>query len=107
MSERGRIPRRYFQIEDEVFLCTPLEVDEPTSFKGAVNSPNQKEWMDAIKDEMDSMARNKVWELVDFPPQCKSIGNKWVFKIKRRADRFIDKFKARLVTKDFTQIKGI
>ena len=32
-SERGRIPRRYFQIEDEVFLYTPLEVDEPTSFK--------------------------------------------------------------------------
>ena len=25
-SERERIPRRYFQIEDEVFLCTPLEL---------------------------------------------------------------------------------
>ena len=42
-SECGRIPHRYFQIEDEVFLCTPLEVDEPTSFQGAVHSPNHKE----------------------------------------------------------------
>jgi len=75
-SERGRIPRRYFQIEDEVFLCAPLEVDEPTSFKEAIDSPNHKEWMDAIKDEMDSMARNKVWELVDLLPQRKCIGNK-------------------------------
>ena len=30
-SERGRVPHLYFQIEDKVFLCTPLEVDEPTS----------------------------------------------------------------------------
>jgi len=59
-GEPGRIPRRYFQIEDDVFLCTPLEVDEPTSFKEAVDSPNHKEWMNAIKDEMDSMARNKL-----------------------------------------------
>jgi len=81
-SERGRIPRRYFQIEDEVFLCTRIKVDEPTSFKEAVDSPNHKEWMDVMKDEMDSMARNKVWELVDRPPQRKSIENKWVFKIK-------------------------
>jgi len=63
--------------------------------------------MDTMKDEMDSMARNKVWELVDFSPQRKSIGNKWVFKIKSQADGSIDKFKARLVTKGFTQIVGI
>ena len=60
-----------------------------------------------MKDEMDSMARNKVWELVNLPPQRKYIGNKWVFKIKCRANGSIDKFKARLVAKDFTQIEGI
>ena len=93
-SERGKIPRRYFQIEEEIFLCTPLEVEEPTSFQEAIDSPNSKEWMDAMRDEMDSMMRNHVWELVDLPPRRKSIGNKWVFKIKRRADGMIDKFKA-------------
>jgi len=84
-----------------------LEVDEPTSFQEAVDSPNHKEWMDAMKDEMDSMARNKIWELVDPPPQWKSIGNKWVFKKKRRADGLIEKFEARLVAKGFTQIESI
>jgi len=106
-SEHGKIPRRYFQIEEEIFLCTPLEVDEPTSFQQAIDLPNSKEWMDAMRDEMDSMLRNQVWELADFPPGRKSIGNKWVFKIKRRADGMIDKFKARLVVKGFTQIKGV
>jgi len=63
--------------------------------------------MDAMKDDMDSMTRNKVGELVDLSPQRKSIGNKWLFKIKRRVDGSIDKFKVRLVTKDFYQIEGI
>jgi len=58
--------------------------------------------MDAMKDEMDSMTRNKVWELVDLPPQCKFIGNKWVFKTKCWTNGSIDKFKARLVAKGFT-----
>jgi len=56
---------------------------------------------------MDSMARNKVWELIDLPPRRKSIGNKWVFKIKHRADETVDKFKARLVLKGFNQIEGV
>ena len=60
-----------------------------------------------MKDKMDSMTRNKVWELVDLPPQRKFIGNKWVFKIKRWTNGSIDKFKARLVAKCFTQIDGI
>ena len=63
--------------------------------------------MNAMKDEMDSMARNKVWELIDLPPGRKSIENKWVFKIKRRADGSNHKFKARLVAKGFTKIEGV
>ena len=56
---------------------------------------------------MDSMMRNQVWELINLPPQCKSIKNKWFFKIKRLADRIIGKFKVGLVTKGLTQIKGV
>jgi len=56
---------------------------------------------------MDLMARNKIWELVDLPPQIKSIGNKWAFKIEHQANGSIDKYKFRLVAKGFTQIEGI
>jgi len=55
---------------------------------------------------MDSMARNKVWELIDLPPQCKSIRNKRVFQIKCRTDGSIDKFKARLVMKVLPKLRA-
>jgi len=45
-----------------------LEIEESTSYVEAIDSPNHKEWMDAVRDELDSMARNEVWELVDLPP---------------------------------------
>ena len=63
--------------------------------------------MDAMKDELSSMDKNSMWELVDLPPRLKAIGNKWVLKIKRKADGSIDKYKARLMAKGFTQQEDI
>ena len=80
----------------------PFEIEESTSYVEAIDSPNHKAWMDAMRDKLDSIARNKVWKLVDLPPGWKAIGNKWVFKTKRRADGSLDKFKARLVAKCYT-----
>jgi len=85
----------------------PLEIEEPISYLEAQDSPHHKEWMDAMRDKLDSMARNEVWELVDLPPGRKAIGNKWVFKVKRRADGSFDKFKARLVAKGYTQVEDV
>jgi len=59
-SERGRA-RRFFQIEEDIFFCMPLEIQEPTSYVDALDSSNHKQWMEAMRDELDSMARNEVW----------------------------------------------
>ena len=80
---------------------------EPRSYDEAMSSPACNEWMTAMKDEMKSIRTNQVWELVDLPPRRKSIGNKWVLKIKRKADGSIDKYKAQLVAKGYTQNEGI
>jgi len=58
--------------------------------------------MNAMRDEMDFMMRNSVWGRVDLPPWCKSVGNKWVYKIKCQEDGTINKCKDRLVAKGFT-----
>ncbi|KAL0386674.1 UNVERIFIED_CONTAM: Retrovirus-related Pol polyprotein from transposon TNT 1-94 [Sesamum latifolium] len=98
-SKRGGIPRRRYEIEGESFMCASVDIDEPATYEEAVTSPNANEWITAMKEEMSSMAKNNVWELVDLPAGRKTIGSKWVLKVKRKADGSIDKFKARLVTK--------
>ena len=102
-SNRGNIPRCHFEIEGDALLCT---ANEP-SYREALSFPAKGEWMDAMKDELSSMDKNSMWELVDLLPGHKAIGNKWVLKVKHKADGSIDKYKAHLVAKGFTQQKGI
>jgi hypothetical protein len=55
---------------------------------------------------MDSILDNGTWELIEHPYGCKSIGCKWVFKRKLRVDGTIEKHKAQLLAKGYTQKKG-
>ncbi|KAK6163477.1 hypothetical protein DH2020_000341 [Rehmannia glutinosa] len=55
---------------------------------------------------MDSMASNKVWDLVKLPDGVKTIGCKWVFKTKKDSKGNIERYKVRLVAKGFTQREG-
>lgn len=48
---------------------------------------------------MNSIVDSQVWELVNLPPKCKSIGNKKVLKLKCQVDESIDNDKAQLVVK--------
>ncbi|GKD38514.1 putative retrotransposon ty1-copia subclass protein [Tanacetum coccineum] len=53
------------------------------------------------------MKDNEVWELVDLPPDGKTVGHKWLFKKKTGMDGVVHTYKARLVAKGFTQTSGI
>ena len=44
---------------------------------------------------------------MDLPPGSKPLGYKWIFKKKMKADRSIDKYKARLVIKGYNQKEGL
>ena len=60
-----------------------------------------------MKDEMNSMASNGVQNLVELPDGAKAIGCKWVFKTKKDSLGNIERYKTRLVAKEFTQKEGI
>ena len=64
-------------------------------------------WRQAMKEELEAIEKNSTWELVRPPEKCKSIGVKWIYKIKRNAYGEITRFKACLVAKGFSQIRGI
>ena len=81
--------------------------EDPKTMKHALSGPKAKEWFEAMKEEMNSMESNRVWDLVDLLPSRKTIGNKWILNIKHKADGTIEKYKAQLVTKGYTQQDGI
>ena len=60
-----------------------------------------------MNNEMKFMRTNQVWDLVDLSSGRKAIGNKWVLKIKRKADGSIERYKAWLVAKGYTQKEGV
>jgi len=64
-------------------------------------------WLVAIEEEMEALNRNRTWDLVPLPAGKKTVGCKWVFSIKHKADGSIERYKARLVAKGYTQTYGI
>jgi hypothetical protein len=53
------------------------------------------------------MSTNRVWDLEEIPKQAKTVGYRWVYKIKYDSRENIERFKARLVAKGFTQREDI
>ncbi len=102
-SKRRNLPRRRFEIEGEAFMIALHDDDEPRTVQEALSSSAKDEWIKAMNDEIESMRTNQVWDLVNLPLGRKAIGNKWILKVKRKADGSIDRYKARLVAKGFTQ----
>ena len=79
----------------------------PTSYEEAMRSPHSSIWMKAMEDEMKSMSSKDVWDLEEIPKGAKTVGCKWVYKIKYDSKGNIEKYKARLVAEGFTQREGI
>jgi hypothetical protein len=97
-------------IPDDYEIYTSEEIHmegDPTSYEEAMRSPHSSKWREAMEDEMRSMSANQVWKLEEIPKGAKTVGCKWVYKIKRDSKGNIDRFKTRLVTKGFTQREGI
>ena len=60
-----------------------------------------------MKEELDALHKTGTWDMVDLPSGKSAIGCKWVYKIKTRSDDTVDRYKARLVARGFTQEYGI
>ncbi|XP_019175723.1 PREDICTED: uncharacterized protein LOC109171044 [Ipomoea nil] len=57
--------------------------------------------------EIDALQANKTWELTTLPPSKQAIGCRWVYKVKHKSDGTMERCKARLVAKRYTQTCGM
>ncbi|GKD52749.1 putative retrotransposon ty1-copia subclass protein, partial [Tanacetum coccineum] len=99
-SRVSKPPQFYygFYIEEDKIRDSILsELDEPTNYKEAMESPGAAKWNEAMKREIQSMYDNQVWNLVDTTPGIKMVGCKWIFKKKTNMDGKVHNYKARIM----------
>ncbi|KAL3571039.1 hypothetical protein D5086_028288 [Populus alba] len=77
---------------------------EPLMYKDA---SQHLAWQQAMQDEIRALQSNGTWTLVPYYSSMNVVGSPWVYKIKRHVDGSIDRYKARLVVRGFTQQEGI
>jgi hypothetical protein len=98
----GFVSTRNLRLGFAELLATAYVGRDPASFTEAMRSEDSDQWSEACQYEMDALAKNGTWELVDLPPSRRAVKSKWVFKLK------VDgRYHARLVAKGFTQIPGL
>ena len=83
------------------------EYGEPSCYQEAVGDADSKIWKKAMEEELDSLAKNNTWDLVELPEGRSVVGCKWVFKLKRKVDGSIERYKVRLAIKGYSQVEGI
>ncbi|GJY70395.1 retrotransposon protein, putative, ty1-copia subclass [Tanacetum coccineum] len=52
------------------------DLGEPANYKAALLDLESDKWLNAMNVEMQSMKDNEVWDLVDLPPNGKTVGSK-------------------------------
>jgi hypothetical protein len=67
----------------KAFSVSLSHTTEPKIYDEACKS---QDWINAMNTELDALAKNQTWSLVDLPAHVKPIGSKWVYKVKHIAD---------------------
>ena len=87
-------------------VMNSVEYLNPT-YKDARKRSDWPKWAEAIKTELTSLEANGTWSLVKQPNDANVVGSKWVLQMKKNAAGEIEKYKAQLVARGFTQIYSI
>ncbi|XP_020419978.1 uncharacterized protein LOC109949244 [Prunus persica] len=76
------------------------DISVPNNVTEALKDPK---WKEAMNEEMQALQKNVRWELVPLPNGKKTVGYRWIYTVKLKADGSVEIYKARLVAKEYTQ----
>ncbi|GJY14422.1 integrase [Tanacetum coccineum] len=88
----------------QCFFTGAVVVGEPTCYEEA---KGKADWEAAMKEEIEALNKNQTWVLVQKPQNCKPVTCKWVYRLKKNPDGSINRCKARLVARGFSQSYGL
>jgi hypothetical protein len=111
-SNKGLYPQGSTQRYGMLFALVGVammaaEACEPKSLAEAKASIHWNRWLEAMKQELQSIETNKTWTLVPRPGNRHVLRGKWVYKLKRGPNGEILRYKAHWVVRGFEQKYGI
>ncbi|CAL2278968.1 unnamed protein product [Prunus armeniaca] len=96
-------PNKWRSVSEIMAKCNVCIV-EPENYKDAAQDES---WRKAMEAELEMIEKNDTWKLVERPFAKPVIGVKWVYKTKLNLDGTVQKNKAGLVAKGYSQKPGI
>ncbi|CAL2265125.1 unnamed protein product [Prunus armeniaca] len=93
-----------FSPHHAALLSVVSSAHDPQSFQDA---NLQAVWRKAMQEELQALDDNNTWSVVKLPKGKKAVGSRWIYKTKFHSDGSIERYKARLVARGFTQMYGV
>ena len=86
------------------FVASLQSVKIPKDWREAKNDPK---WHEAMREELSALEKNQTWDLVKLPAGKRVVTCKWVFTVKQTPEGKVERCKARLVARGYSQTYGI
>ena len=95
----GNLSQKY-----KAFVGTLDNTEIPHSIEEAMKIPH---WRAAVLEEIRALLKNQTWDTVQLPAGKSTVDCKWIFTVKYTSEGKIERYKARLVARGFTQCYGV
>ncbi|KAG8498449.1 hypothetical protein CXB51_004962 [Gossypium anomalum] len=105
-------PKKYAKADLVAYaLNVAKDIDanrKPSNYSEAISCEDSEKWMFAMQEEMESLHKNRTWDLVKLSKGKKIVRCKWVFKKKKKTPGIEEpRYKVMLVAKGYSQIPGV
>ena len=103
-----KLDKAYFE-GVKLYVSAATSHGEPRAYHEAVDpaNPDSPRWIEAIQAELKSLQDHGTWKVVPRPEGKRIVSCKWVWRIKVKEDGSVERYKARLVARGFTQTRGV
>jgi len=108
IEELKKLDNAYFN-GVKLFISAATSHREPRTYAEAVHpeNPDSPHWIKAVEAELKSLQDHRVWEYIPRPEGKHIVSCKWVWHVKVKEDGSVERYKARLVARGFTQTHGV
>ncbi|CAM8990520.1 unnamed protein product [Rhodiola kirilowii] len=86
------------------YVLQTSAIVEPTSYTQTSKDPK---WVTAMETEIQALQSNNTWQVIHLPFGKNAISSKWIFRVKKHSGDTIERYKARLVARGFSQEEGL